>query len=201
MRATEREPSCCCKDRQRRGTGRALYADSLPALGPSGRAARATLATRRDTRRALRSLFVIDELHEIAAVRLRHSGQRYTASRRAIVGVLAAAGRPLTIPEVLAKDDGLALSSAYRNLAVLEQAHVVDRIVTSDDHARYELAEDLTGHHHHLVCVECGAVEDFELPHGLEKELGGALRRTARKAGFDADHHRLDLVGRCKRCS
>ena len=36
---------------------------------------------------------------------------------------------------------------------------------------RYEMAEWLAGHHHHLVCIECGAVEDIELPEGLELEL------------------------------
>jgi Fe2+ or Zn2+ uptake regulation protein len=143
---------------------------------------------------------VIDELHDVVALRLRREGQRYTAARRALVDVLATAARPLTIPEVLALDDALALSSAYRNLVVLDQAGVVVRIVTADDHARYELAEDLTGHHHHLVCVECGAIEDFELPPSLEADLGRALRQVARRADFGSDHHRLDLVGRCTRC-
>ena len=49
----------------------------------------------------------------------------------------------------------------YRNLVVLEQAGVVRRVTSTDDFARYELAEDLTEHHHHLICSSCGTVDDF----------------------------------------
>ncbi|HSP05409.1 MAG TPA: transcriptional repressor, partial [Acidimicrobiales bacterium] len=90
------------------------------------------------------------ELHDIATARLRTTGQRYTTRRRALVEVLDQADGPLTIPPILALARSLAQSSAYRNRAVLEQAEVVHRLVTNDDVARYELAEDLTEHHHHL---------------------------------------------------
>ena len=86
-----------------------------------------------------------DELHEEAARRLRAHDQRYTRSRRGLVDVLAAADAPLSIPQLRDHDRSLAQSSAYRNLAVLERAGVVHRIVAADDFARYELAEDLTG--------------------------------------------------------
>jgi Fe2+ or Zn2+ uptake regulation protein len=139
-------------------------------------------------------------VHAIAAERLRADDQRYTASRRALVEALAAAERPSTIPELLGSRPGLAQSSAYRNLAVLEQVGVVRRIVTSDEHARFELAEDLTGHHHHLVCGSCGRVEDFTVSEQLEQSLESALARVAHGTGFDVDHHRLDLVGTCSDC-
>ncbi len=76
---------------------------------------------------------------------------------------------------------------------MLEQVGVVRRIVTSDEHARFELAEDLTGHHHHLVCGSCGRVEDFTVSEQLERSLETALARVANGTGFDVDHHRLDL--------
>ena len=78
---------------------------------------------------------------------------------------------------------GLAQSSAYRNLAVLERAGVVHRIVTSDEFARYELAEDLTHHHHHLICSTCGGVTDFEVSDAVEHELesGARPRRPAHR--------------------
>lgn len=142
----------------------------------------------------------ISDVHATAAERLRADDQRYTASRRALVEALAAAERPPTIPELLGSRPGLAQSSAYRNLAVLEQVGVVRRIVTSDEHARFELAEDLTGHHHHLVCGSCGRVEDFTVSEQLERSLETALARVADGTGFDVDHHRLDLVGTCSEC-
>lgn len=140
-------------------------------------------------------------VHTTAADRLRGDGQRYTTQRRAIVELLEAADQPLTIPQLLQRRPGLAQSSAYRNLAVLERAGVVHRIVTSDEFARYELAEDLTHHHHHLICSTCGDVTDFEVSDGVEQELERALVRVARRAGFRARHHRLDLVGTCASCS
>lgn len=139
--------------------------------------------------------------HATAADRLRDDGQRYTTQRRALVGLLAAVDQPLTIPQLLERQPGLAQSSAYRNLAVLERAGVVHRIVTSDEFARYELAEDLTHHHHHLICSSCGEVTDFEVPPAVEADLEAALARAARRAGFQVRTHRLDLVGTCARCS
>jgi Fur family transcriptional regulator, ferric uptake regulator len=144
---------------------------------------------------------VTADLHTIAASRLRHDDQRYTSRRRALVELLATAEQPLTIPQVLERRRDLAQSSAYRNLAVLERAGVVHRIVTSDEFARYELAEDLTEHHHHLICSTCGGVTDFTVPAPIEEELESALGSVARDSGFRIDHHRLDLVGTCETCA
>jgi Fe2+ or Zn2+ uptake regulation protein len=139
--------------------------------------------------------------HDLAAARLRAADQRYTRSRKALVDVLAAADAPLTVDEIVDRDAGLALSTAYRNLVVFEACGVVHRIVTADEHARYELDEALTErHHHHLVCARCGVVRDFTVPDPLEHELDRALRHVATSNGFEAEHHRLDLVGRCAAC-
>lgn len=142
-----------------------------------------------------------DDLHRIAAERIRADGQRYTAQRHDLVALLAEVDQPLTIPQLLEHRPGLAQSSAYRNLAVLERAGVVRRIVTTDEFARYELAEDLTHHHHHLICSTCGDVTDFEVSDTVEEELETALAKVARRAGFKVRHHRLDLVGTCPECS
>jgi Fe2+ or Zn2+ uptake regulation protein len=141
------------------------------------------------------------ELHEITAERLALEGQRYTANRQTVVELLAVANRPLSLTELLAAGDGLAQSSVYRTLVVLEEAGVVRRVVGTDEFARYELAEDLTEHHHHLLCSRCGAVEDFTLPARVEHTLETALVTASRRSGFLASHHRLDLVGLCADCA
>ncbi len=141
------------------------------------------------------------DIHADIAARLRVDGQRYTGNRRAIVDALAGSKRPLSIPQLLALDDELAQSSVYRNLAVLERAGVVHRIVTDAEFARYELAEDLTGHHHHIICSRCGAVDDFTLPTQLEGEIERVLKRVASRSRFHARSHRLDLVGVCDVCA
>lgn len=140
------------------------------------------------------------DLHTIVTRRLRHVGQRFTSQRRSLVDVLAAAPSPLTLPQLLERSSGLAQSSAYRNLAVLERAGVAHRIVTTGDHACWELAEDLTEHHHHLICSGCGDVTDFTVPSEIERRLDTALTEVATGADFRALHHRLDLVGLCARC-
>jgi Fur family transcriptional regulator, ferric uptake regulator len=141
------------------------------------------------------------DVHAIAASRLGAVGQRYTTSRRTVVDTLQSAGRPLTIPEILEDNPQLPQSSAYRTLAVLTQAGVVRRIVAVDEFARFELAEDLSSHHHHLLCTSCGLVADFELPSRLEVDLETAFAAAARRHDFDRVQHRVDLVGLCTSCS
>ena len=142
-----------------------------------------------------------DDVRALARTRLSGTGQRVTSARLQLIDLLAEASRPLTMPELLALDPELAQSSVYRNLAVLEEADVVRRIVTHDEFARFELAEDLTGHHHHhLVCSSCGGVEDFVVPASIEEQLDSALVAAADRLGFAVDGHRLDLLGRCATC-
>jgi Fe2+ or Zn2+ uptake regulation protein len=143
----------------------------------------------------------LEELHTTVAQRLRTDGLRYTGSRRAVVDVLARSDRPLTIPEILDRDPSLAQSSAYRNLTELITAGVVHRLVAGDEFSHFELAEDLTAHHHHLVCTRCGRVADMTLDERLERRLDAALTAVAADQGFTPEHHRLDVLGICGRCA
>ncbi|MCA1727402.1 MAG: transcriptional repressor [Actinobacteria bacterium] len=141
------------------------------------------------------------DLHQTVAVRLNEAGQRYTAGRRQLVEMLFASRRPLALPEILETDPSLPQSSAYRNLAALEAARVVYRVHGSDEFARFELAEDLAGHHHHLVCSNCGTVADFHASTDLEKSLKRTMTVAARRSGFEPRGHRLDVLGLCADCA
>jgi Fur family ferric uptake transcriptional regulator len=138
------------------------------------------------------------ELDEI--VDGREINQRFTSNRAAIIETLRRAPNPITIPELLQARPDLAQSSVYRNLVVLEQAGLVHRIVTSDEFARFELAEEFTEHHHHLICSNCGSVQDVPTSPTFEHLLDEAVAETAAATGFDVRHHRLDLVGLCPDC-
>lgn len=142
----------------------------------------------------------IDMDEEVSAL-LRRAEQRYTTGRRRLVAVLQAGGGPLTITQILERDSSLAQSSVYRNLTILEEVGAVTRIVTRDDFARYELAEHLTEHHHHLICTSCGDVADFSLTGNTESSLDRALHRAAKRVGFEIEAHRLDLLGVCADCT
>lgn len=139
--------------------------------------------------------------HATASSRLHAVGQRYTPNRRTIVEILAKASHPLTIQELLGRRRGLVQSSAYRSLVSLEQAGVVRRIVGKGDAGRYELAEELTTHHHHLICVHCGAIADFSPRGPLERRVLEAAKEAAAERGFVHQGHRVDLLGLCSACA
>lgn len=140
-------------------------------------------------------------VHRTASERLRRDGQRYTTSRRTLVDVLASIDRPLTIPELMATRPGIPQSSAYRNLAVLERSGIVERVVATDEFIRYELAEDLTEHHHHMICTGCGSVADVVLTDAEERRLATSADALAEAEGFRVTGHRFDLLGHCRDCA
>ena len=93
------------------------------------------------------------------------------------------------------------LSSLYRSLTVLEEAGVLAPHHGAKGLTRYEMAEWLTGHHHHLVCVSCGVVEDIEIPETHERSLRSLIADVSGAAAFAPSDHSLEIEGRCARCS
>ena len=94
----------------------------------------------------------------------------------------------------------LPLSSAYRHLADLQIAGLVRRVAANDEFARFELAEDLTEHHHHLHCVSCGTVIDFTPSAAFERNMTQTVDKLAESQGFAPHSHRLDVLGLCADC-
>ncbi len=92
------------------------------------------------------------------------------------------------------------LSSLYRTLAVLEDAHIVVPHFGARGLTRYELAEWITGHHRHFVCVECETVTDIDIPADVEAEVDELVNRIAGLADFEPSTHVLEIEGRCSRC-
>lgn len=141
------------------------------------------------------------EIHDAVADQLRRTRQRYTQGRRQLVDLLMRLGRPVTIGELVHGGARQSPSSLYRNLAVLEQCGVVHRVAATDDSARYELTEELAGHHHHVVCEVCGRIDDIVLPAAIERALADAADEARQQRGFAVDSHRLELVGTCEACA
>jgi Fe2+ or Zn2+ uptake regulation protein len=140
------------------------------------------------------------EIHRTVAERLQQARQRYTSARRNLVDLLLDLGRPVTIPELVDGGARQAQSSLYRNLAVFEQYGIVRRLVAVHDVARYELDEELMGHHHHLVCSQCGRIDDVTLPPDFETSLEDGADEVGTAMGYALDGHRLELVGLCGTC-
>src|SRR2546423_9066545 len=83
------------------------------------------------------------DVDQVVSRRLRQVGQRLTPRRKSLLEILRSAVHPLTIHEILERGSGLAMSSAYRNLTVLEQAGVVPRLINREDFARVAPAQQL----------------------------------------------------------
>lgn len=140
------------------------------------------------------------DLHDEVEARLRRVDLRYTRGRRAIVDLLVSIGRPVSIGDIADRLPELPRSSAYRHLVDLEVAGLVRRVAASDEFARFELAEDLTEHHHHLVCVECGRVVDVTPSSEFESILASTVNQLTDAEGFEPQSHRLDVLGLCSEC-
>jgi Fur family transcriptional regulator, ferric uptake regulator len=134
--------------------------------------------------------------------RLYEHDVRYTKGRRAVVDALARASGPMSAAE-LSEELGadVPLSSIYRSLAVLEEAGVLAPHLGAKGLTRFELAEWLMGHHHHLLCVDCGSVADIDIPASKEETVRGLVSEIAALASFEAIDHALEIEGRCAKCA
>jgi Fur family ferric uptake transcriptional regulator len=133
--------------------------------------------------------------------RLGEHAIRLTQARRRTLLALAVADGPRSAAELHEDlDRAIPLSTLYRSLAVLEKTGVLVPHLGQRGVARYELAEWLQGHHHHLVCIQCGAVDDISLPDPYEARVAELVASIGSIGGFKPLNHTLEIEGRCARC-
>ncbi|PJF39042.1 MAG: transcriptional repressor [Phototrophicales bacterium] len=131
--------------------------------------------------------------------RLRNAGYKLTKPRQHVAEVLLESHRHLSAPEivelVLATDDSIGRMSVYRTLELFASLGIVRPAFQDGPHAHYVVILD--GHHHHLVCQQCGKVVHFDdMPcpvQELEKQLGDTY-------GFHISGHFLEFFGECHEC-
>lgn len=134
--------------------------------------------------------------------RLSEHSIRYTSGRQTVVAAMTGADGPLSAAEIHEDIGGaLPLSSIYRSLTVLEEAGVLAPHHGTKGLTRYELAEWLKGHHHHLVCIDCGSVEDVAVTEDHERRVDEVVDEISAAAGFTPLNHALEIEGRCARCA
>ena len=142
-----------------------------------------------------------DRAEQAVADVLQAQGIRFTPARRLLVRSLAQAPGPLAAAELHERlREHLPLSSLYRSLAVLNEARVLAKEHGGGGVARFELAEWLTGHHHHVVCTACGEVRDVAVDPATEAAIGRQVKRMAAAAGYRISAHRIDIEGTCPAC-
>lgn len=121
--------------------------------------------------------------------------QRNTRQRSAILETLSRQDDFRSAQQIheQMKTDGetVGLATVYRNLQALSRSGRLDVLVAGDGESLYRQCED-TGHHHHLVCRECGRTVEFLAP-----KLESAMTAIAREHGFTDLDHTLEVFGLC----
>jgi Fur family ferric uptake transcriptional regulator len=141
------------------------------------------------------------EVHDLVRRRLTERSVRYTTGRQRVVTAIQLAAGPQSAQELSANGAAtVPVSSLYRTLTILEDSAVIRRNHGVDGIARYELAEWLTGHHHHVVCIACGKIQDVAVSEGEEDELHAVAERLGRSVGFRVLGHVLEVEGVCPSC-
>jgi len=90
----------------------------------------------------------------------------------------------------------IGLATVYRTLELLSDLDILQKMDFGDGRHRYEVNETGTAHHHHhLICLACGEVREFD--DDLLETLETAV---ARKSKFDIIDHQLKFYGYCQEC-
>lgn len=125
--------------------------------------------------------------------------QRNTRQRTAILETLSRQADFRSAQQIheqmRADGETVGLATVYRNLQALSRAGRLDVLVAADGESLYRQCED-TGHHHHLVCRECGSTVEFLAP-----RLEASMTAIAREHGFTDVDHTLEVFGLCAKHS
>ena len=91
------------------------------------------------------------------------------------------------------KQPRLSLSTVYRTLRMLKELGLVDELHFEETHHHYEVKP--SAEHHHLVCLGCGKIVEFEY------SLSQRMRQDiARKQGFEVTGVEVNMTGYCAKC-
>ena len=129
------------------------------------------------------------------AEELKSSGLKATLPRIKILEIFQRAQRRhMTAEDVykalLGEDADIGLATVYRVLMQFEQAGLLRRSNFESGKAVFELNEGR--HHDHLVCLDCGRVEEF-----YDAEIEQRQRTVTTTLGFALQEHSLSLYARC----
>ncbi len=134
---------------------------------------------------------------------LKERGLKTTSQRMAILKVLL--DQPdshLTAEEIydLVKKDwpDIGLATVYRNIQLLSEMNLIDKLNLDDGYVRYEIGDQNQQshhHHHHMICISCGKVFAFQ-----EDLLDNLEQKIEQTTGFVVSDHEVKLYGHCAQC-
>jgi Fe2+ or Zn2+ uptake regulation protein len=127
---------------------------------------------------------------------LRGRGLRATSQRVVMHRLLRDRDRHVSAEELLSEASerlpGVSLPTVYATLELFEQLGIVRRVNGGGGTLLWDTRADT---HHHMICRNCGRIEDLETPLDLEP-----ARRSAARSGFEADRAEVVVSGLCARC-
>ena len=131
------------------------------------------------------------------AERLREQGYRLTPQRAMILSILEDSDQHISAEEIYAqvsaKYPQVNISTVYRTLELLKQLGLIYEIDLGEGRVRYH--PEGKGHHHHLVCQQCGAVIDID-----ESTLARLKDVLLGRYGFSAQLRHVAFFGLCENC-
>ncbi len=134
-----------------------------------------------------------DSLAEELLEALGEQGYRSTSPRKAIAEAIAKLPHHFTAEELRQQLPRVGRATIYRSLKLLVDSGVICRVLLEDGNLHYQLSR--RGHHHHLLCVHCGASQDL-----VGCDILDQLRDVSVAHGFELSGHWLEVYGRCKIC-
>ena len=138
----------------------------------------------------------MSQLEDIVG-KLSELGYRLTPQRLMVLSAIESSDDHISAEEiyahVVAKYSYVNISTVYRTLELLKRLGLVTETDLGEGRVRYHPADK--GHHHHLVCTECGAIIDLD-----ESVLTPLKSILLREYGFSADLRHLAILGRCVNC-
>jgi Fur family ferric uptake transcriptional regulator/Fur family peroxide stress response transcriptional regulator len=127
---------------------------------------------------------------------LRERGLRATSQRVVMHRLLRDRNRHVSAEELLSEASerlpGVSLPTVYATLELFEQLGIVRRVNGGGGTLLWDTRADI---HHHMICRNCGRIEDLETPLDL-----GRARRSAARSGFEADRAEVVVSGLCPNC-
>ena len=118
---------------------------------------------------------------------------RNTAPRREVAKAIAGRERHFAAEELVEQLPDVGRATVFRCLKLWEQTGMLCRVIV-DKSFRYQLSHQ--GHHHHLVCEECGSSEDLK-----NSDIEDKLQSAAKAHHFQMKGHWVEVYGRCRNCT
>lgn len=87
------------------------------------------------------------------------------------------------------------LATIYRTLQLFDNFDIIKKLNFGDGCYRYELSEDQKHQHHHLICIKCGRVQEFD-----DDLLGELEQRIEKNNEFKIVDHMVKFLGYCREC-